>query len=49
LFSGNIIEQIKSHYGGLVENPSMVMYVPLIALGVPIALWWAVKIIRKKK
>jgi hypothetical protein len=49
LFSGNLTASISLQFGGLFGNPSMTMYVPIIAIAVPIALWWAVKVIRRKK
>jgi len=49
LFGGHVFPTTDMQSGGSFENSRRFMLVPLLIIGAPIALWWAIKIIGKKK
>ena len=49
LFGGHVFPAMDSQHGGSFQNSRSFMLVPLLIIGAPIALWWAIKVISKKK
>lgn len=49
LFGGHLMSPITLHYGGKGGEAFMAIYIPLIAFVLPLALVWAIKVIRNKK
>lgn len=48
IFEDHLLSTMRLHYGGRGGGALMVAYIPVIALALPLALFWAIKVIRRK-
>jgi len=49
LFGGHVFPNLDLQNGGSFGNAKRIMLVPILTIAAPMALWWAIKVITKKK